>query len=69
MAAVVAQLGATTSSVVVCAPHGDVGPSPGSHSGTCLTSVRLVLRPDLVRLEDADADLVTEWAAAGADGG
>ena len=69
MAAAVAQLGASPSPAVVCAPHGDVGPNAGSHSGVWLTSVMLALRPDLVRLEDADADLVTELAGADAERG
>src|SRR5689334_3865118 len=46
----VARFGATSSGAVVCAPAGDVGPSPGAHSGEWLTSVMLALRPDLVEL-------------------
>src|SRR4051794_30174078 len=43
---------ATSGCVVVCAPAGDLGPSPGAHSGEWLTSVMLTLRPDLVWLEN-----------------
>jgi creatinine amidohydrolase len=62
--AAVARLGATTSGAVVCAPAGDVGPSPGAHSGEWLTSVMLALRPDLVVLENAGSDLTGELRAA-----
>lgn len=50
----------------VCAPRGDVGPGPGSYSGSWLTSVMLALRPDLVHLEHADADLKGELRDANA---
>src|SRR3954452_6443866 len=43
----VARLRAAPSGAVVCAPTGDVGVSPGAHSGEWLTSVMLALRSDL----------------------
>ena len=49
---------------VVCAPRGDLGPHPGSHSGEWLTSVMLALRPDLVHLERAPKELGAELAQA-----
>ena len=54
----------TSGGAVVCAPKGDVGPSPGAHSGEWLTSVMLALRPDLVRLESADSELAVELRMA-----
>jgi creatinine amidohydrolase len=57
--------------VVVCAPSGDVGPDPGSHSGAWLTAVMLAIRPDLVDLGSVEADhsdeVSTATAANGAD--
>ena len=46
--------------VVVCVPHGDVGPDPGRHSGAWLTSVMLALHPDLVDLAGAAPELRAE---------
>jgi creatinine amidohydrolase len=57
--------------VVACAPTGDVGQNPGSHSGAWLTSVMLAIRPDLVDLACVEAGLADEvnaaTAAQGAD--
>jgi creatinine amidohydrolase len=50
--------------VLACAPRGDVGPAPGAHSGKWLTSVMLVVRPDLVDLASADADIKDEARTA-----
>ena len=50
--------------VVACAPQGDVGPRPGSHSGEWLTSVMLALRPELVQIQAATRDLAGELRAA-----
>jgi creatinine amidohydrolase len=58
--AAVAQLDRSLRGAVACAPLGDVGPSPGRHSGPWLTSVMLALRPELVDLDRADPDLETE---------
>jgi creatinine amidohydrolase len=55
--------------VVVCAPRGDVGPNPGSHSGSWLTSVMLSLRPDLVDMHAASEGLEDELHAATAESG
>jgi creatinine amidohydrolase len=55
--------------VVACAPRGDVGPAPGKHSGKWLTSVMLAVRPDLVDLESAGAELKDELRAATPDAG
>ena len=54
---------------VVCVPRGDLGPSPGAHSGEWLTSVMLALRPDLVHIEQAATELAGEVAQAGATRG
>jgi creatinine amidohydrolase len=54
---------------VACAPRGDVGPAPGAHSGKWLTSVMLVVRPDLVDVESADADVADEARTATAERG
>jgi creatinine amidohydrolase/Fe(II)-dependent formamide hydrolase-like protein len=43
-----------------CAPRGDVGPDPGSHSGKWLTSVMLAFHPGLVDLPAASASLRAE---------
>jgi creatinine amidohydrolase len=56
------RLSETIPDCVVCAPRGDLGPSPGAHSGEWLTSVMLALRPDLVHLEQAPAELAGEVA-------
>jgi creatinine amidohydrolase len=50
--------------VLACAPRANVGPAPGAHSGTWLTSVMLVMRPDLVHVESVDAELRDEVHAA-----
>jgi creatinine amidohydrolase len=55
--------------VLACAPRGDVGPVPGTHSGAWLTSVMLVVRPDLVDVESADADIREEARTATAERG
>ena len=55
--------------VLACAPRGDVGPAPGARSGEWLTSVMLVVRPDLVDVESADADVKDEAHAATAERG
>jgi creatinine amidohydrolase len=65
----VARVRAVPGGPVVCAPQGDVGPQPGTHSGQWLTSVMLSLRPDLVELEHADSDLAGELREAGAERG
>jgi creatinine amidohydrolase/Fe(II)-dependent formamide hydrolase-like protein len=64
-----AALDAAVGGAGVCAPRGDVGPRPGTHSGEWLTSVMLALRPDLVRLEHAPAALADEVRAASAERG
>lgn len=51
---------------IVCAPRGDVGPDPGSHSGRWLTSVMLLLHPDLVDLAAAEANMRNELEGAAA---
>jgi creatinine amidohydrolase/Fe(II)-dependent formamide hydrolase-like protein len=61
--AAVAVLDRSLQDVVTCAPRGDVGPNPGRHSGTWLTSVMLALRPDLVELDRADPELRAELLA------
>jgi creatinine amidohydrolase len=53
----------------VCAPRGDLGPTPGPHSGEWLTSVMLALRPELVRVAEAPAELAGEVARASAERG
>lgn len=65
----VQQLNAEHSEVVTCAPRGDVGPAPGAHSGRWLTSVMLAVRPDLVDVESAGADLRDEVRAATPEAG
>ena len=55
--------------VLACAPRGDVGPAAGARSGEWLTSVMLVVRPDLVDVESADADVKNEAHAATAERG
>jgi creatinine amidohydrolase len=52
------------SEVLACAPRGDVGPTPGAHSGTWLTSVMLVVRPDFVDVEAAGPELKDEARAS-----
>ena len=65
----VARVRARAGGPVVCAPPGDVGPRPGSHSGEWLTSVMLALRPELVELENAAAELASELEEASAERG
>ena len=60
------RLSETVPECVVCVPRGDVGPSPGAHSGEWLTSVMLALRPDLVHTEQAVAELASEVTQASA---
>ncbi len=55
--------------VVVCAPQGDLGPAPGSYSGEWLTSVMLAVRPELVNLCAASAELRSEVDAASVERG
>lgn len=55
--------------VVVCAPRGDVGPNPGAHSGSWLTSVMLSLRPDLVDMHAASGELEDELRGVTAESG
>ena len=52
-----------------CAPRGDVGADPGSHSGKWLTSVMLAFRPEVVELPAADARLAAELTEADASAG
>jgi creatinine amidohydrolase/Fe(II)-dependent formamide hydrolase-like protein len=47
-----------------CAPRGDVGPDPGSHSGKWLTSVMLAFRPEVVELAAAETTLGAELSEA-----
>jgi creatinine amidohydrolase len=67
--AAVARVSARSSGAVVCAPPGDVGPQPGTHSGEWLTSVMLALRPDLVELQNASDELSSELRTASAERG
>jgi creatinine amidohydrolase len=55
--------------VIACAPAGDLGPEPGRHSGTWLTSVMLVLHPELVNVARADSDMAEEVGAVDAAAG
>jgi creatinine amidohydrolase len=55
--------------VVACAPSGDVGQSPGAHSGAWLTSVMLAVRPDLVDLASVEQRLSDEVSVATAADG
>jgi creatinine amidohydrolase len=52
--------------IAACAPHGDLGPDPGAHSGAWLTSVMLALQPQLVHPELAELDLTGASAERGA---
>jgi creatinine amidohydrolase len=67
--AAVTRLNAALDGTVACAPQGDLGPRPGAHSGEWLTSVMLALRPDLVELDLASAELTTELREADAERG
>ena len=60
----VARFNERSGPVRACAPRGDVGPDPGSHSGKWLTSVMLAYRPELVDLAAADARLRAELTEA-----
>jgi creatinine amidohydrolase len=55
--------------VLACAPRGDVGPAPGAQSGKWLTSAMLVVRPDLLDVESAAADIIDEARTATAERG
>ncbi|MBV9802058.1 MAG: creatininase family protein [Solirubrobacterales bacterium] len=65
----VARLNSLGSAARTCAPRGDVGPDPGSHSGKWLTSVMLAHYPDLVDLPAASATLRDELQDADAQRG
>jgi mycofactocin precursor peptide peptidase len=52
-----------------CAPRGDVGPDPESHSGRWLTSVMLAFRAEVVELAAADSSLRAELSEADAERG
>jgi creatinine amidohydrolase len=67
--AAVERLNETLRGACACAPDGDVGPHPGSHSGEWLTSVMLGLRPELVDKRAASGDLAAELAVANAERG
>jgi creatinine amidohydrolase len=70
LAGAVEQLkGSLPRGVVVCAPSGDVGPSPGAHSGAWITSVMLALHPDLVDLRSACQPSAAELQSASAERG
>ncbi len=64
--AAVADLNVAMNRAVACAPSGDLGPNPGTHSGIWLTSVLLALRPDLVELDKAEGTLAAELQTADA---
>ncbi len=55
-----------TAGIAACAPQGDLGPDPGAHSGSWLTSVMLALHPQLVHTELAELDLAGACAEHGA---
>jgi creatinine amidohydrolase len=65
----VARFNEHSTGAVACAPRGDVGPDPGSHSGKWLTSVLLALRPEVVDLPAATAGLRAELEEADAERG
>ena len=54
---------------LACAPHGDLGPDPGTHSGEWLTSVLLALAPELVRFGEASEESARELREASAERG
>lgn len=62
-------LNETLRGACACAPDGDVGPHPGSHSGEWLTSVMLALRPELVDMRAASGDVAVELGVANAERG
>jgi creatinine amidohydrolase/Fe(II)-dependent formamide hydrolase-like protein len=65
----VARFNERASTARACAPRGDVGTDPGSHSGKWLTSVMLAFRPEVVELSAADASLSEELTEADASAG
>lgn len=65
----VARFNRRTGPARACAPRGDVGPDPGSHSGKWLTSVLLAFRPEVVDLPAAAASLRAELMEADASAG
>jgi creatinine amidohydrolase len=67
--AAVERLNETLRGARACAPDGDVGPHPGSHSGEWLTSVMVALRPELVDLRAASGDVAAELGPANAERG
>jgi creatinine amidohydrolase len=67
--AAASRLNDTHQNVLACAPDGDVGPSPGAHSGEWITSVMLAVRPDLVDLGRADHEVAGELQSAGPERG
>ena len=67
--AAVSELNAQLAGTVACAPRGDVGPRPGAHSGSWLTSVMLALHPKLVHLDQAGSELARELQDATAAAG
>jgi creatinine amidohydrolase len=67
--AAVKRLNVTLRGACACAPDGDVGPHPGSHSGEWLTSVMLALRPELVDMRAASGDVAVELGVANAERG
>lgn len=62
--ATVARFNEASERARACAPRGDVGPDPGTHSGKWLTSVMLALRPEVVDRAAADASLSAELSEA-----
>ncbi len=64
-----AVLNLSAEGILACAPTGDLGPTPGSYSGEWLTSVMLAVRPELVNLRAASAELRSEVDAASAERG
>jgi len=58
--AAAAELTVSLPGAVACAPAGDVGPDPGTYSGSWLTSVMLALSPELVDLAQANPGLIPE---------
>jgi creatinine amidohydrolase/Fe(II)-dependent formamide hydrolase-like protein len=67
--AAAARLSQMRDGIVACAPAGDLGPDPGTHSGAWLTSVMLALHPELVELANAGARLADELRTASAADG
>lgn len=69
LAAAAQRLNEALPGTVVCAPAGDLGPRPGSHSGEWLSSVMLALHPELVEVGAADRSVLDELRDAGAQRG